>query len=476
MSMLATKKRLKSAHPLIAEATQNMLVDLYHNMVFYGHFSLFFNHISNKNIKSCSIYIDKSSIINFVYNPDFFDSLGESANGYENNELLKLKQVTFMYLHCMLHIIFNHANRIKNSTINKDISHLAQDMIINSILKSDIPNQFSKVPVYPKTEENDLMGLTKKNMAMFIPIEYEGEILFEDLYMFVLERYEYFREKTNYENQELKVIIEENGINGLAKYLEDKFEDLPASYGRYGKDSKDSPVDMFSLEFIFSFISAGIPLNMDTFIPHEVTQPNKDIIVNDIINNLKSRGYISGNIEETIQKLIKKRKDHLKFIKRNISNYIIGSNKTPSIARPNRRGISGAKGKRKVKSKVNVILDTSGSMSGIFSKILSYIFQTDIEVNIIQIDTEIQNIQTIKKKSELKKINIKGLGGTTLQPAVDVVVDDYNGFNTVILTDGYTDTLSLNKLRGRVLIITSGMECPISSYPKGGLKQYIITD
>ena len=474
--MLATKKRLKFAHPLITEATQNMLVDLYHNMSFYGQFSLFFKHIGNKSNKSCSIYIDKSSVINFVYNPDFFDNLGQSTNDYESDELLKLKQVTFVYLHCMLHIIFNHSSRVKNSSINKELSHLAQDMIINSILKSDISDKFIKVPVYPKTEENDLFGLTKKNMPMFIPIEYEGDILFEELYMFVLDRYEYFRKKTNYESEQIRIIIQEKGIDGLIEYLQDKFEDLPAVYGRYGKDSKDSPMDMFSLEFIFSFISAGIPLDMDVHMPHEVPQPNKDMIVNDIINNLKGRGYVSGNIEETIQKLVKKRKDHLKFIKRNISNYIIGSNKTPTIARPNRRGISGAKGKRKVKAKINVILDTSGSMGGTFDKVLSYIFQNDIEVNIIQIDTEIQSIQTIKKKSELKRIDIKGLGGTFLQPAVDVIESDFNSFNTVILTDGYTDSLSLGKLNGRVLVITTDSECPISSYPKGGLKQYVITD
>ena len=59
-------------------------------------------------------------------------------------------------------------------------------------------------------------------------------------------------------------------------------------------------------------------------------------------------------------------------------------------------------------------------------------------------------------------MKIHGLGGTVLQPSVDYVVDHYNEFNTVILTDGYCDHLDLSRLKGRVLMITVGVKVPIS--------------
>jgi hypothetical protein len=73
----------------------------------------------------------------------------------------------------------------------------------------------------------------------------------------------------------------------------------------------------------------------------------------------------------------------LKEIKRTVSNLIFGTKKEKTIKKPNRKGIQGVKGNRKVKTKINVILDTSGSMGGAstFEKILGYVYQSDIEMN-----------------------------------------------------------------------------------------------
>ncbi len=141
---------------------------------------------------------------------------------------------------------------------------------------------------------------------------------------------------------------------------------------------------------------------------------------------------------------------------------IFGTVKEKTIVKPNRKQISGLKGSRKVKTKINCILDTSGSMGGTFERVLSYIYRNDIEVNLIEADTEVKWIQNIKSKKKLETLVIKGLGGTILQPAIDLVSEKFNEYNTVVLTDGYCDSLDLSKIRGRVLMISIGVKVPIS--------------
>ena len=58
-----------------------------------------------------------------------------------------------------------------------------------------------------------------------------------------------------------------------------------------------------------------------------------------------------------------------------------------TIKRPNRKGINGVKGFKKIKTAINVILDTSGSMGNTFEKVLSFIYRSDIEVNMVKIQT-----------------------------------------------------------------------------------------
>jgi predicted metal-dependent peptidase len=188
------------------------------------------------------------------------------------------------------------------------------------------------------------------------------------------------------------------------------------------------------------------------------------------MERLAARGLSGGNIEQTLSKLRRQRKDYLKHIKRTISNVMFGTTKTRTITRPNRRGIFGLKGNKKIKNKINCILDTSGSMGGTFERVLSYIYRNDIEVNLIEADTEVKWVENIKSKKKLETIKIAGLGGTMLMPAVKYVEDHFNQYNTLIITDGYCDSLDLSKLQGNVLMITIGVDVPITK-SNGKVKQ-----
>jgi predicted metal-dependent peptidase len=158
-----------------------------------------------------------------------------------------------------------------------------------------------------------------------------------------------------------------------------------------------------------------------------------------------------------------------------MSSHVFGTKKQKTIVRPNRRGIVGLKGHKKYRTEINVILDTSGSMGGEFEKVLSYVFQNDIEINLIQIDAQVQEVLKIKDKKQLERMRIRGLGGTVLQPAIDHMTDPKHKIhtnNTVILTDGYTDSLDFRNVKTQTLILSTSSKCPVS-YDNGRVKQIV---
>jgi len=91
----------------------------------------------------------------------------------------------------------------------------------------------------------------------------------------------------------------------------------------------------------------------------------------------------------------------------------------------------------------------------------------------IQADTQVNWVENFKAKKKLETMKIHGLGGTVMQPALDYVADHYNQYNTVLLTDGYTDTLDLSKIKGKVLMISVGVKVPIAK-TNGKVKQIVL--
>jgi predicted metal-dependent peptidase len=91
----------------------------------------------------------------------------------------------------------------------------------------------------------------------------------------------------------------------------------------------------------------------------------------------------------------------------------------------------------------------------------------------IQADTQVNWVEKFMDQKKISRMKISGLGGTALMPAVEYVVENFNQYNTVCLTDGYCDTLDLSKLNGKVLIISIGVKVPISK-SNGKVKQICV--
>jgi hypothetical protein len=375
-------------------------------------------------------------------------------------------------------------------------------MIINHVIWEDIPHAFVEIPKSPDG----------KNMALFVPKEYEGKLIFEELYEWLKEEKEKWQkeQKKNSECQSCNGSGKKDGQgqqpgdgkgekqdgegegqqpgDGQGKGEGESCPDCQGtgneggkdssgkpSYGPYGKNpSKDGEsLDTWSKEQIFQDMENGTGEDLDKHIGDDVPEDMRDAMVKDVMERLAARGLSAGNVEQTLNKLRKKRKDYLKEIKRAVSSVIFGTVKERTIVKPNRKQISGLKGNRKVKTKINCILDTSGSMGGTFERVLSYIYRNDIEINLIEADTEVKWIENIKNKRKLETMVIKGLGGTILQPAINMVAEDFNQYNTVVLTDGYCDSLDLSKIKGKVLMISIGVKVPISR-SNGKVKQIMV--
>lgn len=487
---------------------------------YYAEFNTFINFYESTNVPTCGVNLTSEGM-NFYWNKKFVDKL--------NN-----KEALFLLLHEDFHLLFDHTKR--SITYNKSFANIVQDMIINQIIYDELMNHDKtkdKIEI-PKHKEEFIVGengepildkdgnkmknpLFGKNSGLFIPKEYEGEPIFENLYEWLRDKQdEYKKRKEQQEgksdnssnsnknekgdsynsssqsdnssnsNKSEKGDSSDNSSQSNSSSNSNKSENdetnngnnIPKdsfgnpSYGKFGKNG----VECQSLDSIFDSMERGEQLTLDSHIDDDVPESARKSIVNDFMQRLKNRGLVSGQIENILNKLRKSKTDYLKEIKRTISHHIFGNTKRKSITKPNRRGIEGIKGKKKYKNVINCILDTSGSMCGDFERVLSFIFQNDIYINLIQIDTEVKAVEDIRSKRDLEKVVIKGMGGTVLQPAVEYInnpVNKLHSFNNVVLTDGYTDNLDFSQTKGKTLILTTGTK-PRYNNPKGMVKCIMI--
>jgi predicted metal-dependent peptidase len=449
---------IKNIHEKLLNSVQTMLIDTKINLPFYGEFNLHISFHEQDSIGTCAVNATSKGF-NFYYSPKFLENMSQ-------------KEVNFIDIHEIFHLLFDHPKRTVTGQYNHKLSNIAQDMIINHIIWEDISHSFVEIP---KSKDG-------KNMALFVPKEYKGKLIFEELY-------EWLKEEKDKWEKEQKQNKDDSGSNGADKKQDggDQGQDGEGennggkdstgkpSYGPYGKNpSKDGEtLDTWSKEQIFKDLENGEGEYLDKHIGDEIPEEMREGMVKDIMERLAARGLSAGNVEQTLNKLRKKRKDYLREIKRAVSNMIFGTIKQKTIIKPSRRGIFGIKGNRKVKTCINVILDTSGSMGNTFEKVLSYIYRSDISVNMIQGDTEVKWVDKFMDKKKIERMKISGLGGTILTPSVEYVVENFNEFNTCILTDGYCDSLDLSKLKGRVLIISIGVKVPITK-SNGKVKQICV--
>ena len=153
-------------HEKLTEAIVAMMAT--GNLPYYGEFALFINFYESKNnpqVPTAGVNVTSKGM-NFYWDRKFIDSLPQP-------------EINFLLVHEEFHLLFDHIKR--SVGYDQRSANIVQDMIINQIILDEIMKKqglgsgtkpFIGVP-------KDMFG---KNSALFIPKEYKGEAIFEDLY------------------------------------------------------------------------------------------------------------------------------------------------------------------------------------------------------------------------------------------------------------------------------------------------------
>ena len=400
------KMSIKSFISVKNEKISNAIIYL-HNKSELKYFAVFLYNvhiIRNDNVRTAGVIITNRGPI-MVYNDDFFNSLTE-------------KQCAFVLIHEVFHLIHNHNRRLKNC--DNDIANIATDGIINDIIIKD---------------ENINFNVNVLDNVILMDKDYCGEHISEPYYEWLYNKTDFNVDENNYIKYKKLNFTDERGKN--------------VDINKYFFDTHKISISDIKDELYKNNIEDA----------EEVDDEIKDVIIENIINDIKNRGYESDNITKHINLLRKTNRNYMKEIISYITNMSQGINKELTYSRLNRKGIFGLKGYRKSNNNINCILDVSGSMDGYFEIALSTLFKRNITINLIQCDIHVTNFSVIKNDKELQNIEIKGLGGTTLQPGIDFITNnkELNKYPTIIITDGFCDNLNTEKLKYKTLLLTTNI-------------------
>jgi len=316
---------------------------------------------------------------------------------------LDTKEKRFLFFHLLLHLVLKTKERASINFHNPILSHITHDMIVNHLIQTYF-GDYTSPPV--------------KDIAL-PPKNYKEELTYESLYDYLEDEFN----KMQDEADKLKKFFEKMGIKPIDEEL-----------GAQGQ-TFDSHMD------------EGI---------NELTMPEQLRT----LNNTIGRGLESSNMIEMINNIMSTGKVNvLEFIDK-YTRSMRGNTRKLTWNRRNRKYPGVLKGHKNQIIYFNLILDTSGSMRTEDMKgLLGTVMKNGISFNLIQIDTQIKDMILIRNPRDLSVLDeFKGRGGTVLQPAIDYCLKHNLNEPVVVLTDGYTDSLSFHN---RTLIVYTDTPSPI---------------
>ena len=409
--MLERFKKMESDS--LFNGIESMLVNPTLKMSYFGEFFLYVHIIASERCKSIGVSVTTRGPV-MIYNPTWV-----------SKNLVTDNMVRFVLIHELLHLHHDHISRTVFGVHEKRASNIVQDAIINQLLCDD-----DEMRQHIELVPGGVPG---------IPKEYDGRQIFEELY-------EFFKDKAD------KQKYKEGG--------EGEYNPFGGSPDENG-ESMDVHMSKEDLEKFKEELKAA-----DIEDAKPMTGDMAQQIIKDIEQTMKNRGLLLGNIEKIIDGLRKTRRNYIKEILGCMSEIMSGTVSEETYKKPNRFGIKFMRGRIRKQSEINVILDTSGSMSNEFELVLSTLYKRQVVINLIQCDTEVKSVKRFEDSGMLNRVEIKGLGGTEISPAIRHVTSDKKlvKLPTVILTDGETDNLETHLFRNRCLILTTGSTPPMTRH------------
>ncbi len=380
---------------------------------FFGQLGLLTNIKELNAIPTMGVWISASGF-NLGYNKRFLDKLTK-------------EELKFVLIHEFMHLISKHYERTKQFNLEHKLANVAQDMIINTEILEQYKKTMVKMP----------------DKGLLMTEDYDDLRISELVYEYL--KSDKFKENNPEMAKGVEQIVsnEQMDVSGLSEEELDALLDKLMGQGQFDVHLENETSDEIASE-----ISKGV------------------------VDSLRTRGLLPKDVENYLERIKPRKKDYLSKIKKAV-NGLSGSSKNDTYKRINRRSIPGKKGFVREGVGINVLLDVSGSMDGLIEYVLGYCFQNNLLLNVIQVDARVQSVEQFKSKKELSKIKIKGYGGTELQPGVDFVAANPSlcKLNTLILTDGYCDSLNFEHLHGKQIIISAGVAV---NYVNGNVTQIVV--
>ena len=376
----------------IPDRIENISLKFFVSAPYFFEFLLRFNYYSCPDIGTMGVN-SKHGSINMFINEEFLNTLTD----------IELQGIL---VHEILHLVNLHITRLGDR--HQKLFNIASDICVNEVVlntdiggsKLELPksNYCSKCDIYtkestcPKCFSSKLTNKTCAFTKEFLDKHnYKGNLISEEIYSFLLET---MKEKNEGGGNE-------GGGNEGGRKLVDNHDVMKES-------------DEMAKETIKQIHKAGV---------------------------CRGYGNISGNITDHLKSLNKSKVNWQKQLYNALKK--ISYEKTQFIeqtwTRVNRRN-NNFQGKKYLNRKVIIAIDTSGSTGGYLQQ-----FFTEIEsilgrmenTTLIQCDCEIVDINKKYKKGDWKNIEIKGFGGTEVQPVFDYIHENKLKDHTIIyFTDG----------------------------------------
>ena len=326
-------------------------------------------------------------------------------NLYYNKEFLEKipkKILEFVMIHEIMHIVSLHQERKMPEQI---VWNVATDMIINDSITT---LKIAGKPVKCWESATYLSHAVSEG--------YQGEKISEELYEWLIKKYEQYKQKYGKELQQAKLPSGAGKGNKSTKGNSGQQQSKTNSSGT-GNNNKD---DDSPLKKMFKQMDAH------DWIKKELSEMDKKV-VEEVCKSARMRswGTMSGDMVEYLDRLTKdKALNWRQLLRRYTSNWTWGKGpiRFRTWSKRNRRQLP-LPGYKRPHNELVVAVDTSGSIDQeyfqMFFNEIETIAKDKSKLTIIECDTEINKIYKNYKRGDYRKIKLVGRGGTNFGPVFD---------------------------------------------------------
>lgn len=388
---------------------------------FFAYLSLSLKPIEEKHIPTMAVDVNA----NLIYNPDWVESLND-------------EQVMGVLVHEILHLTLLHF--LREGERKHGISNLAQDMVINYLIKQ---NNFKLPHGCIWTNDNN------ESIVNGVLIKDVDKKVWEEIYDELKDKLKN-KFKDALKNGNVKV------SNGEGSGIEVDLED----YEFDGTTNDEDGEGTGKIKNIDNHIKSNKGKGLSE---EERKQKEREWLekVQEAYVGSKMRGLVPVGIERLIGKLSESKINWKSLLLRYIESYIPSDY---TYSKPNRKSISSGyfmPDVLKERIEVSVLIDVSGSIGD--EELRDFIgeivgiaraFRHKIKFNLYTHETNLSKKYVVENGSveKIKQIRILGGGGTSFSvPYRELMKEKMKPKVVIWLTDGFGDTISKKDLKTDII-------------------------